>query len=159
MPTRKKNVIIVKGWKNLKKGKLYKGVIREAISKKQYAHVVIENLDPTQLSRIHEIDLPSQALPSRYHRTCAFLMACGIDANNEGMEIDLNHIIGTTIGMRFGIVGQDGTQEIKFEKVEKPSPKIPGSNTENEQFVGNSLQDEGRGGREFLMGENDNQEE
>ena len=125
MPSRKKNVIIVKGWPNLKKGKLYKGVIREAKNKKQYAHVVIENLDPTQLSRIHEIDLPSQALPSRYHRTCAFLMACGIDANNEGMEIDLNHIIGTTIGMRFGTVGQDGSQQIDFERIEDSKKKQP----------------------------------
>jgi len=145
MAPRKKNVLIVKGWPNLKKGKLYKGIIREADDNTKYVHVVIENLDPTQLSRIHEIDLPSPARPSRYHRTYAFLMACGIDANNDSMEIDLNHIIDTTIGMRFRTAGQDGVQQIDFERIEDTSQNqtsTPGSQSIHEQLSENRPQNE-----------------
>lgn len=72
----------------------------------QYVHVIIENLDPTQLGRIHEIDLPLPLRPSRYHRTCSFLTACGIDVSTVGAKVCLDEIAGVTIGMRFGTVGQ-----------------------------------------------------
>ena len=123
MSPRKKNVLIVKGWPKPKKGKLYKGTIREVDTNTTRAHLVIENLDRTQLGRTHEIDLPLPIRPSRYHRTCSFLMACGVDARTDRMEVDLNHIIDTTIGMRFGAAGQDGFQQIDFERIEDSENK------------------------------------
>ena len=145
MSPRKKNILSVKGWRNLRKGKLYKGIIKEAVNKTQYIHVIIENLDPTQLGRIHEIDLPLPIRPSKYHRTCSFLMARGIDANIDGVKIDLNHIIDTTIGMRFRTAGQDGAQQIDFERVDDVSQiqtSTPESQSVHEQLSENSLQDE-----------------
>ena len=138
------------GWPNPRKGKLYKGIIKKAVDKTQYIHVIIENLDPTQLGRIHEIDLPLPIRPSKYHRTCSFLIACGIDANIDGIEIDLNHIIDTTIGMRFRIAGQDWAQQIDFERVDDASQlqtSTQGSQSINEQLNENTPQDEAE--REF----------
>jgi hypothetical protein len=135
MSPRKKNVLIVKGWANPKKGMLYKGIVREAKNKTKYVHVAIENLDPTQLGRIHEIDLPLPLRPSRYHRTCSFLIACGIDASIDGMKINLDNIIDTTIGMRFGTVAQNGSQKIEFERIEDTSriqTNTPGSESVHE---------------------------
>ncbi len=121
MSPKKNNVLIVKGWPNPKKGKLYKGIIRIVENNTQYIHVIIENLDPAQLGRTHEIDLPLPIRPSKYHKTCSFLMACRIDANIDGANVDINDTVGVTIGMRFGDVIQDGSQQIKFERIEKSS--------------------------------------
>jgi hypothetical protein len=121
MSPRKNNVLIVKGWANPKKGKLYKGIVREAKNKTQYVHVIIENLDPTQLGCIHEIDLPLPLRPSRYHRTCSFLTACGIDVSTVGAKVCLDEIAGVTIGMRFGTVAQDGSQQVDFERIDDSS--------------------------------------
>lgn len=121
MSPRKKSVITVKGWPNLRKSKLYKGIIRKAENKTQHVDIEVENLDPTQLGRIHEMHLPLPVRPSKYHRTCAFLMACGIDATIDRTSIDLNEIVGVTVGMRFGTVAQDGSQQIDLERIEDPS--------------------------------------
>ena len=151
MSPRKNNVITVKGWPHPKKGKLYKGVVRKAVKKVEYVHVTIENLDPTQLGRIHEMDLPLPVRPSRYHRTCSFLLACGIDATIDGVSIDLNEIAGVTIGMRFGAVAQDGVQEAGFERIENPSPaqaNTPGNDSVDEQLGYSAFQSE-EGEKEF----------
>jgi hypothetical protein len=145
MSPRKKKVLTVRGWPNPRKGKLYKGIIKKAFDKTQYIHLIIENLDPTQLGRIHEIDLPLPIRPSKYHRTCSFLIACGIDANIDGMEIDLNHIIDTTIGMRFRTAGQDGAQQIDFERVDDTSQirtSTPETQSVHEQLSDNMPRDE-----------------
>jgi hypothetical protein len=119
MSPRKNNVLVVKGWSNPKRGKLYKGIVREAKKNTQNIHVLIENLDPAQLGRTHEINLPLPIRPSKYHKTCSFLMACGIDASNDGANVDINNVIGVTIGMRFGAIA-DESQQIEFEKIENP---------------------------------------
>jgi len=145
MSPRKKNILTVKGWRNPRKGKLYKGIIKKVVNETQYIHVIIKNLDPTQLGRIHDIDLPLPIRPSKYHRTCSFLMACGIDANIDGVKIDLNHIIDTTIGMRFRTAGQDGAQQIDFERVDDASQNqtsTPETQIVHEQLNDNMPQDE-----------------
>lgn len=136
MSPRNKSVITVKGWPDPKKGKLYKGVVRTAINKTKFVRVTIENLDPSQLGRIHNIDLPLPIRPSRYHETCAFLMACGIDATINGVSIDLNEVVGTTVGMRFGTASQDGSEQIDFERIgdsPKAQPAGPLEKSENIQ--------------------------
>ena len=119
MSPRKNNVLIVKGWPNPKKGKLYKGIIRKADNDARHINVVIENLDPSQLGRTHEIDLPLPIRPSKYHKTCSFLLACGIDAGSDGASVEINDVIGVTIGLRFGDVMEDGSQQMEFENIEK----------------------------------------
>ena len=154
MSARKKNVIIVKGWSDPKKGKLYRGVVREATKGVELAHVIIENLDPSQLGRIHEMDLPWPVRPSRYHRTCSFLMACGIDAIIDGVSIDLNEIAGTTVGMRFSATAQDGSQKIDFERVKNPSrdqTNTSGSEPAGEQLSDSALQSEAESEKYFRM--------
>ncbi|MHC4538771.1 MAG: hypothetical protein ACYS74_03195 [Planctomycetota bacterium] len=121
MSPRKKNVHIVKNWPKPKKGKLYKGIIRKVDTNTTRAHLVIENIDPTQLGRTHEIDLPLPIRPNRYHKTCYFLMTCGIDATSNGISVDFDQIIGITVGMRFGAVAQDGSQQVDFVRI-KDSP-------------------------------------
>jgi len=152
MSPRKKNLLIVKGWAKPKKGKLYKGIIREVEIKAKHVHVVIENLDPTQLGRVHEIDLPLPIRPSRYHRTCSFLMACGIDATSDGVSVDLSQIAGVTVGMRFGAVAQDGLQQIDFERIEDSSGsqvKLPSSAAVDEEPAYAPFQSETEGEREL----------
>ena len=152
MSPRKKNILIVKAWPHLKKDKLYKGIIRKAENETQYVDIEIENLDPTQLGRIHEINLPLPVRPSKYHRTCAFLMACGIDATIHGASIDLDETVGVTVEMRFGAVAQDGSQQIDFERVEnqsKAQADTQGSESTGEQLIDNTFRNEADGEREF----------
>ena len=154
MSPRKNNILTVEAWPNPRKGKLYKGIVKKAdVDKKaKCLHVTIENLDPTQLGRIHEMDLPLPVRPSRNHKTCAFLMACGIDATVDGVSIDLNEIAGVTIGMRFGAVAEDRSQRIDFERIEDPSrvqANTPGGDTEGAQLGGSTPKSEAEGGKEF----------
>ena len=121
MSPRKNYVLTVEGWPDLKKGKLYKGIIQKAVNKARAIRVVIENLDPTQLGRIYETSLPLPIRPSRYHKTCSFFMAYGIDATIVGTKMGLNDIVNTTIGMRFGPFEDDGSEEVDFERIENPS--------------------------------------
>jgi hypothetical protein len=151
MSPRKNNIITVKAWPNPKKRKLYKGLVREAVKSPGKAHVVIENLDPTQLGRIHEIDLPLPPRPSQYHKTCSFLMACGMDASSDGVSIDLNEIVGITVGMRFGDFAQDGSEQIDFERTEDTSQvqtNAPKSESDGEQLTYPDSQGKAEGIRE-----------
>jgi len=138
MSPRKNNVLIVKDWSNLKNDKLYKGIIRKAVNKVTFLDVTIENLHPTQLGRIHEMSLPLPIRPSRYHRTCAFLIACGIDASIDGMRIDLDEVAGTTVNMRFGALEEDGSQQVDFERIEDSPSAI--ANTPVEESGGEATQ-------------------
>ena len=88
-------------------------------NKAKHVQVTIENLDPTQLGRIHEKTLLSPAHPG--NRLSRFLTACGMDADAIGTTIDPNDITGATVGMRFGPVAQDGSQDVDFERI-KDSP-------------------------------------
>lgn len=125
MSPRKNNVLAVEGWPDPKSGKLYKGRVRriEAKGKPKRLHVTIENLDPSQLGRIHDVSLPLPVRPG--NRTCLFLTACGIDVSTVGTKVCLDDIAGVTIGMRFGTVAQNGSQQIGFERIEDSQNKQP----------------------------------
>jgi len=120
MSPRKNNVLTVEDWPDPKKGKLYKGRVgrAEAKGKPKSLHVTIENLDPSQLGRIHDVSLPLPVRPG--NRTCSFLAACGIDVSAVGAKVCLHDIAGATVGMRFGAVGQDESRQVDFERIENP---------------------------------------
>ncbi len=152
MSPRKNNVLTVEGWPDPKKGKLYRGIIKKAVNKARSVHVTIENLDPTQLGRIHEMSLPLPIRPSRCHRTCSFFIACGIDTTIDGTEIYLDDIVDITIGMRFGAFAEDGSQQVDFERIENPArgqANTPGSESVGEEPSDSVLQSEAEGEREF----------
>ena len=125
MSPRKNNVITVEGWPDPKLGKLYKGKIRtsDVKGKAKCLHVTIENLDPSQLGRIHDVSLPLPVRPGS--KTSLFLATCGIDVSIVGTKVCLDDISGTTIGMRFGSVAQNGSQQIDFERIEDSQSKQP----------------------------------
>lgn len=123
MSPRKDNTLTIVGWSDPKKGKLYKGKVKKADvnRKSKCLRVTIENLNPSQLGRIHEVNLPLPVRPG--NRTCSFLTACGIDACAVGTRISLEDITGVTVGMRFSAVAQEGSQQVDFEGLENPPAK------------------------------------
>jgi hypothetical protein len=152
MSPRKNNVLTVEAWPDPKSGKLYKGRIRasDVKGKSKYLHVTIENLDPSQIGRIHDVSLPLPLRPG--NRTCSFLTACGIDVSTVGTRVCLDDITGATIGIRFGAVALDGSQQVDFEKTENTSKihtNISGSESINDQLIDNTPQCEIQAEREF----------
>ena len=131
MSPRKNNVLTVEGWPDPKLGKLYKGRVgrSEAKGKPKCLHVTIENLDPNQLGRIHYVSLPLPVRPG--NQTSSFLTACGIDASTVGTKVCLDDIAGATIGMRFGTVAQDGSQQVDFERIEDSQNTQPDTSVED----------------------------
>lgn len=119
MSPKNTNILTVQDWPDPKKGKLYKCIIKKVDTdkKSQCIHVAVENLNRIQLGRVHEISLPLPIRPSEYHKTCSFLFACGIDASTHGKKININDVIGSVIGIRFGTKEQDGSQQVDFEKI------------------------------------------
>jgi hypothetical protein len=77
--------------------------------------VVIENLEPDQRGRGHELDLPLPVHP--VSRTALFFVACGIDAFEVGARIDLDRIADVVVGMRFRGLGTDNIAEFDFEPI------------------------------------------
>jgi len=128
MSPRKNNLITIEPWPNPRKGKLYKGIVRKVEKKTECVQVTIENVDPTQLGRIHQESLPLPARPG--NRLSRFLTACGMDADAIGTTIDPHDIAGATIGMRFGPAAEDGSQEVDFERIEDSSQTHTGSPAE-----------------------------
>jgi len=129
MSPRKNNVLMVKGWPDPRKGKLYKGAVKKAVNKAKSLHITIENLDSSQLGRMHDVNLPLPVRPG--NRTCSFFAACGIDTRAVGTKVCLDDIAGVTIGMRFGMIAQDGSQEVDFERIEDSSSKQPETLVQN----------------------------
>jgi len=82
--------------------------------------VTIENLDPIQLRRIHELELPLPLRPG--NRACAFLAACGIDATAVGTTVDLDRLAGVIVGMRFRGLDANGAEGFDFEPVPTVAP-------------------------------------
>ena len=123
MSPRKNNTLTIVGWSDPKEGKLYKGKVEkvDVDRKSKCLRVTIENLNPSQLGRIHELSLPLPVRPG--NRTYSFLTACGIDASTVGTKVCLDDITGAAIGMRFGAVAQDGSQQVDFEGLENPPVK------------------------------------
>jgi hypothetical protein len=131
MSPRKNNVLTVEGWPDPKPSKLYKGRVEksETKGKPKCLHVTIENLDPSQLGRIHDVSLPLPVRPGNL--TSSFLMACGIDVSTVGTKVCLDNITDAIIGMRFGMVGKDGAQQVDFEKIKDSQSKQTESSVEN----------------------------
>ncbi len=117
MSPRKNNVITIEAWPKLGTSQLYSTKVKGAhIAKKSnLLHVTLENLDPCQLGRMHEIDLP---LPARLgNKTCVFFQACGLEADTTGKRICLDQVAGVAIGLRFRGVTKDDSEEFEFEKL------------------------------------------
>ena len=119
MSPRKNNLITIEAWPNPKEGKLYKGIVRKVEKKTECIQVTIENVDPTQFGRIHQESLPLPARPN--NRLSRFLKACGVDTDIVGTKTRGEDIVGVAIGMRFGAVARDGSQEVDFERIEDSS--------------------------------------
>jgi hypothetical protein len=120
MSPRKTNTITVEPWPKLRAGWLYKGEIKKAQIEKasNSLRIEVENLDPTQSGRIHEIDLPLPVRPG--NRTCLFLVACGINATTAGTTVCLDQITTATVDMRFRGSDANGADNFDFEKVSGP---------------------------------------
>jgi len=119
MPRYKKNIVTTEPWPALKEGRLYKARIKTAAPDTDKAagalRATLENLDPTQLGRIHELELPLPLRPG--NRACAFLAACGIDATAMGTTVDLDRLAGVIVGMRFRGLDANGAEEFDFGPV------------------------------------------
>ena len=148
MSPRKNNMITIEAWPEPKRGRLYKGIVRKVDidNKAKCVHVTIENLDPSQLGRIHDVNLPLPVRPG--NKTSSFLAACGIDVNTVGAKVCLDDIIGATIGMMFGTVAQDGSQEVDFERIEDLS-KVKASTLGGAQLNDSALQSKAEHEKEF----------
>jgi hypothetical protein len=122
MPPHKKNIVTTKPWPALRKGRLYEVQIKSAAPDKAASvlRVTLENLDPTQQGRTHEVHLPLPLRPG--NRACAFLTACGIDATAVGTTVDLDRLPGGTVGMRFRGLDADGAEEFDFKQAAPASP-------------------------------------
>jgi hypothetical protein len=70
MPPRKKNIITTESWPALKQGRLYEARIKSAVPGKAtgFLQVTVENLDSSQLGRIHELKLPLPLRPGIHPR-------------------------------------------------------------------------------------------
>ena len=134
MPRRKTNIVTVEPWPDLKPGRLYKGRVRTLSVDKagNRLRLIVENLNPVQQGRIHEIDLPLPVRPG--NPTAAFLTACGLDANEIGTTIDLDRIVGGVVGLRCRPPAADQVEAFEFEKVATPTPEgaDPSATTEKE---------------------------
>ena len=121
MSPRKNNILTIEGWPKLKKGKFYKGQIKKVnINRKSKSlNVTIENLDPTQLGHIHNIELPLPVRPGS--KAYSFISSCGIDAGTIGTKICLDDLNGALIGIRFNSNQNDTIQQVDFKKIEKAS--------------------------------------
>lgn len=117
MSPRKHNMITVEAWSKMRTGRLYKGMIKKAHIEKasNCLHVTIENLDPAQLGRIHEMDLPLPVRPG--NRTSLFLVACGIDAATAGTTICLDQVTDVIVGMRCRSPDASGSEDFDFEQI------------------------------------------
>ncbi|MFC1793576.1 hypothetical protein ACFL3Q_08330 [Planctomycetota bacterium] len=116
-PNKTKSIITVVDWRKIKVGKLYKGMIKTAVINNKRLRVMIENLDNTQLGRLHDISLPLPVRPGS--RTGRFLTAAGQDANTVGKQIVLDDVVGAVIGIRFSTAnGSD--QNSDFERIKSP---------------------------------------
>ena len=113
----RKRYITVEEWPPLRKSELYKGVVKSIASnrKGKKLDVTIENLDPTQLGRIHQLTLPLPIHPGS--TTSLFLSACGTDASHIGKRVCLDDVVGATVGMIFGSDLSDDEQ-IDFKKID-----------------------------------------
>ncbi len=97
-PRRRSNTITVENWPDLR-FRFYPGKILSAgrVKGSRCIRVRIENHDPSQRDRVHEIDMPS---PRPGNRTSNFLKACGVEALEVGTRIDLDQLVGLVVEFR-----------------------------------------------------------
>ena len=131
MSRRKKtHIITVENWGPLRKHWLYQGRIRSATIEGAPDHLRVEivNLDPRELDRVHTVNLPLPARPG--NRTCALLMAAGIDAT-VGARVDLGQLVNRIVGFRLCDQATDKSECFEFERFPRPSvatsPPVQGS--------------------------------
>jgi hypothetical protein len=119
MPPRKKHLVTTNSWPLLRAGRVYDIRIKGAMPDRTAGvlRVTIENLDPEQLGRPHEVRLPLPVRPG--NRTCAFLGACGINATAVGTVVDLDRLAGAVVGMRVRPSPVDGSEEFDFEPISR----------------------------------------
>jgi len=117
MPRKKTNTITVVDWTKLHEGRRYAAKVKSV--KLQRAsnclRVTLENLDPAQQGRRHQIELGLPLRPGT--KTCAFLAACGIDATKVGTTIDVDQLVGRVVGFR--PYGQE-PEKFEFEPILDP---------------------------------------
>jgi len=118
MPRRKADTITVIDWPKLRKGRRYPAKVKRVKLQRASSclHVTLENLDPVQQGRIHAVALPLPLRPG--NQTCAFVLACGIDATKVGATIDLDQLVNRVVGFRPH--GQDAKQ-FEFEQISNPA--------------------------------------
>ena len=124
MPPRKKNIVTTESWPAMKEGRVYGARIKSAAPDKAagFLHVTVENLDSSQLGRIHELMLPLPLRPG--NRACAFLAACGVNATAVGTAVDLDRIVNIVVGMRFRGLGANNAEAFDFESIpHRPAAK------------------------------------
>jgi hypothetical protein len=114
---KKRRIIFVGKPPALISGQTYEGVIRsiEVDEESHYYDIAIENLDPTQSGRIHDVRLPTMLFPGS--KMARFLAAAGQEANTIKKRIDLDDVVGTVVGMRFPSPDGSGEQ-IEFERIQ-----------------------------------------
>ena len=112
----RREFIVVNEWPTLKSHSYHVQVINIAADKKaNILKVSLNNLDPGQLGRIHEIELPLAVHPGS--RTSQFLMACGIEANECGTRVYLDAIAQSHLAVKFTKSGD----VVEFNHIEKKS--------------------------------------
>lgn len=120
MSRTKKIMLAVQAWPRHRVGKLYEGLIKQiqVDKKSKILHVTIENLDPSQSGRIHEIEFPLPIHPGS--KTGRFLTAAGQDANTVGKKICIDDAVDAVVGMIFTTGAGNGNQQIEFERIANP---------------------------------------
>jgi len=100
------------------KDTLYSGVVENVRiqPKRNLLTVVIRHDDSEQQGRLFETTLQLPARPD--NSAYCFLKACGIDVLSPGVQVDLQKLISSRIGMRFLDFDDSGKpQTIIFEKL------------------------------------------
>jgi hypothetical protein len=133
MPRRKKKpTLTVEAWPDMIVGHLYPAVITDCTVDKapNRLRVTAENRDCHHEGRLHSVTLPLPVRPG--NPTCRLFVACGLDANDVGTQITIDHVIGPTIGLRYRGRIDDGTEEFDFEPIPAPPAGNPADSRRDE---------------------------
>ena len=116
-----KRYLTVEEYPPVKEGEVYRVRVKNiAIDKKNKTlNVIVENLDPTQLGRRHQLSLPLPIRPG--NTTSLFLTACGTDASHVGNKVCLDDVVGVVVGISFErTAGPEDCAPVGFEHIPKP---------------------------------------
>ena len=116
----RREYITIKDWPTLKSHFYHVQVAHvTANGKAGILKVTLSNLNPKQLGRIHELELPLPVHPGS--RTCQFLAACGIEANEPGTKIYLDSIVHSHLRVKFSKT----RDVVGFRQIENESEIFP----------------------------------